>query len=128
LAVTSEKRSPIEPDLPAIAEFLPGFDVISWTCLLHARRPAQGYRQIGCPISASRPWNILIWCDPSVSKVQPAWFTSMAEISAFRAGTAGEACAGDPRFRRAGWIEARPLPAARLICDKTPEFLLSETV
>ena len=33
LAVTSEKRSPIEPELPAISEYLPGFDVISWTCV-----------------------------------------------------------------------------------------------
>ncbi|OGA40589.1 MAG: hypothetical protein A3G24_19325 [Betaproteobacteria bacterium RIFCSPLOWO2_12_FULL_62_13] len=30
LAVTSAKRSPVMPDLPAIAEFLPGYDVIGW--------------------------------------------------------------------------------------------------
>lgn len=29
--VTSATRSPVVPDIPAIAEFLPGFDVVSWT-------------------------------------------------------------------------------------------------
>ncbi|MCO6419212.1 tripartite tricarboxylate transporter substrate binding protein [Siccirubricoccus sp. KC 17139] len=33
LAVTSAERSPAAPDLPAIAEFIPGFDIVSWTCL-----------------------------------------------------------------------------------------------
>ncbi|RPI47240.1 MAG: tripartite tricarboxylate transporter substrate binding protein [Betaproteobacteria bacterium] len=30
LAVTSAKRSPAMPDVPAMAEFLPGYDVIGW--------------------------------------------------------------------------------------------------
>jgi len=30
LAVTSAKRSPAMPDVPAMAEFLPGFDVVGW--------------------------------------------------------------------------------------------------
>ena len=33
LAVTSAKRSPVVPDVPAIAETLPGFDIVSWTTL-----------------------------------------------------------------------------------------------
>jgi tripartite-type tricarboxylate transporter receptor subunit TctC len=33
LAVTSLERSPVVPDLPALSEFLPGFDIVSWTCL-----------------------------------------------------------------------------------------------
>jgi tripartite-type tricarboxylate transporter receptor subunit TctC len=33
LAVTSRERSPVVPELPALAEFLPGFDIVSWTCL-----------------------------------------------------------------------------------------------
>lgn len=32
-AVTSAARSPVIPDIPALAEFLPGFDVSSWTSL-----------------------------------------------------------------------------------------------
>jgi len=34
LAVTSEKRMPLLPDLPAIAEFYPGFRTIVWNGLL----------------------------------------------------------------------------------------------
>ncbi|WP_158292326.1 Bug family tripartite tricarboxylate transporter substrate binding protein [Paracraurococcus ruber] len=34
LAVTSPKRSPALPDLPALAEFLPGFDLTSWNGLI----------------------------------------------------------------------------------------------
>lgn len=34
LAVTSPERSPAMPDAPALAEFLPGFDVISWGMLV----------------------------------------------------------------------------------------------
>jgi tripartite-type tricarboxylate transporter receptor subunit TctC len=33
IAVTSLRRSPVAPEIPAISEFLPGFDVISWTCI-----------------------------------------------------------------------------------------------
>lgn len=33
LAVTSAKRSPIVPDIPSISEFLPGYDISSWTTL-----------------------------------------------------------------------------------------------
>ncbi|WP_158292042.1 Bug family tripartite tricarboxylate transporter substrate binding protein [Paracraurococcus ruber] len=33
LAVTSAQRSPVAPEIPSLAEFLPGFDVVSWTCL-----------------------------------------------------------------------------------------------
>ena len=31
LAVTSAKRSPMLPDVPAVAEYLPGYDATSWT-------------------------------------------------------------------------------------------------
>ncbi len=34
LAVTSPERSPVLPDLPALAEFLPGFDLTSWNGLI----------------------------------------------------------------------------------------------
>lgn len=32
LAVTSRTRSPVAPELPSLAEFLPDFHVVSWTC------------------------------------------------------------------------------------------------
>ena len=34
LAVTSEKRSPLAPDVPAIAEELPGYELIAWFALV----------------------------------------------------------------------------------------------
>ncbi|MGE0580006.1 Bug family tripartite tricarboxylate transporter substrate binding protein [Reyranella sp.] len=33
LAVTSAKRTPVAPDVPAVAEFIEGFDIVSWTTL-----------------------------------------------------------------------------------------------
>lgn len=84
LAVTSEKRSPIEPDLPAIAEFLPGFDVISWTCLC---TPAGLPKDIADRMShfsrqaLEHPDLVRSFREQGAT----AWFTSMAEISAFRA-------------------------------------------
>jgi len=33
LAVTSRERSPAAPELPSLAEFLPGFHIVSWTSL-----------------------------------------------------------------------------------------------
>lgn len=33
LAVTGAARSPVAPDVPAMAEHLPGFEIVSWTCL-----------------------------------------------------------------------------------------------
>jgi tripartite-type tricarboxylate transporter receptor subunit TctC len=84
LAVTSEKRSPIEPDLPAIAEFLPGFDVISWTCLC---APAGLPRDVTDRMShfskqaLEHPDLVRSFREQGAT----AWYTSMAEISAFRA-------------------------------------------
>ncbi len=34
LAVTSAERSPVVPDVPALAEYLPGFDIRSWTSVV----------------------------------------------------------------------------------------------
>ena len=34
LAVTSEKRSPLAPDVPAIAEELKGYELIAWFALM----------------------------------------------------------------------------------------------
>jgi tripartite-type tricarboxylate transporter receptor subunit TctC len=34
LAVTSQKRSPLAPDVPAIAEELPGYELIAWFALV----------------------------------------------------------------------------------------------
>jgi tripartite-type tricarboxylate transporter receptor subunit TctC len=41
LAVTTAKRQPEVPDLPAIAEFVPGYDVSSWFALFVAAKTPQ---------------------------------------------------------------------------------------
>jgi tripartite-type tricarboxylate transporter receptor subunit TctC len=33
IAVTSAKRTPVAPEIPTLAETLPGFDIVSWTTL-----------------------------------------------------------------------------------------------
>ncbi|MBW8268080.1 Bug family tripartite tricarboxylate transporter substrate binding protein [Caldovatus aquaticus] len=33
LAVTTAQRSPVVPDIPTMAEFLPGYEMTSWTCV-----------------------------------------------------------------------------------------------
>jgi tripartite-type tricarboxylate transporter receptor subunit TctC len=84
LAVTSEKRSPIEPELPSIAEYLPGFDVISWTCVC---APAGLPKDVTDRMShfskqaLEHPDLVKSFRDQGAM----AWYTSMAEITAFRA-------------------------------------------
>src|SRR3954466_7318527 len=76
LAVTTAKRQPEVPDLPAIAEFVPGYDVSSWfalfvaaktpaeivaklnadaTAALHHPPVQQRYAQLGATVVASTP-------------------------------------------------------------------------
>ena len=47
LAVTSGKRTPLSPDLPAIAEELPGYELIAWFALMApARTPADVVQKV----------------------------------------------------------------------------------
>jgi tripartite-type tricarboxylate transporter receptor subunit TctC len=42
VAVSSQKRMPALPDIPAVAETLPGFEVVGWHCVLApARTPTE---------------------------------------------------------------------------------------
>src|SRR5260370_2031740 len=42
LGVTSAKRTTVAPEIPTIAETLPGFDIVSWTTLCGpAKMPAE---------------------------------------------------------------------------------------
>ena len=54
LAVTSMKRSPILPDLPAMSEFLPGYESTGWQGVLApARTPHAVITKLGQAIAAA---------------------------------------------------------------------------
>jgi tripartite-type tricarboxylate transporter receptor subunit TctC len=84
LAVTSAARSPVAPEIPALSEFLPGFDVVSWTCLcgpaglppaVVARMSALSKRALESPDL------IRAYQDLGASP----WWTTPEEIVAYRA-------------------------------------------
>ena len=52
LAVTSGKRSPLFPELPSMAEFIPGFDATAWVLLMApAGTPAQVVNRISAEVA-----------------------------------------------------------------------------
>jgi tripartite-type tricarboxylate transporter receptor subunit TctC len=52
LAVTSNKRSPQFPDLPSMAEFIPGFDATAWVLLMApAGTPAAVVNRISAEVA-----------------------------------------------------------------------------
>lgn len=84
LAVTGAVRSPAAPDIPTMAEFLPGYEIVSWTCLCAPAGlpPAM----VGRMSTLSRraledPALVRSYLDQGAA----AWWTTTADISAFRA-------------------------------------------
>ena len=54
LAVTSAKRTPLAPDLPALAEELPGYELIAWFALIApARTPPEIVRRLHAATAAA---------------------------------------------------------------------------
>jgi len=84
LAVTSEKRSPVAPEIPAISEVLPGFDVVSWTCFTApAGLPAGMLARMNQWTRRALEGEGLIRAYRDLG-AEP-WFTTPEEISAYRA-------------------------------------------
>ena len=123
LAVTSPERSPALPDLPALAEFLPGFDLTSWNGMIAPAGlpPAQVQRMAelahralarpnwcaAIPRTARRPG----WSGPRTTRPMPGRGAADAQPGAAQrrhAGVAPRVAApgaerrliGDPRQRR----------------------------
>jgi len=92
LAVTTAQRQPEVPDLPAIAEFLPGYDVSSWFALFVATKtppeivaklhtdaiaalntPAvkQRYAQLGATVVGSTPAELAIFLQAEIDRWGP---------------------------------------------------------
>ena len=83
IAVTSPKRIPELPDVPAMAEVLPGYAMTSWTAMIGpANMPAELVAQINALTTKAL-------ADPQVKSRYgdlgaSTWPTSPAEIAAFR--------------------------------------------
>jgi tripartite-type tricarboxylate transporter receptor subunit TctC len=83
LAVTSLRRSPVAPEIPAIAEYLPGFDVISWTCVCG---PAGLPRKMVERLSAftKRALESADLVQAYFNQGATAWYTTEEDINAYR--------------------------------------------
>lgn len=84
LAVTTAKRSPVVPDIPAMAEFLPGFDVTSWTAVVGpAGLPAAVVEQIS--VISKKALESEDLKAKFLELGASAWWSTPAEVTAYRA-------------------------------------------
>ena len=83
-AVTTAARSPIVPEIPALSEFLPGFDVTSWTALVGpARLPPAVVERMS--MFARQALESADLKQKYFDRGATAWWTSPAEVTAYRA-------------------------------------------
>ena len=83
-AVTSAARSPVVPDFPSLGEFLPGYDISSWTALVGpARIPAAVVERIS--MFAKQALESADLKQKYFDRGATAWWSSPAEVSAYRA-------------------------------------------
>ncbi|WP_043359266.1 tripartite tricarboxylate transporter substrate binding protein [Belnapia sp. F-4-1] len=83
LAVTSLNRSAVAPEIPAISEVLPGFDVVSWTCVCGpAGLPAAVIQRMSTLTKQAleSPGVIRAYQELGAS----AWWTGIEEIASYR--------------------------------------------
>ena len=82
--VTSAARSPIVPEIPSLSEFLPGYDIISWTALIGpARLPAAVVERIS--IFSRQALESADLKQKFFDRGATAWWSSPAEVTAYRA-------------------------------------------
>ena len=83
-AVTSAARSPIVPEIPSLSEFLPGYDISSWTALVGpARVPAAVVERISMFSKQALESDDLK--KRFFDRGATAWWSSPAEVTAYRA-------------------------------------------
>lgn len=83
-AVTSKDRSPVVPDIPALAEFLPGYDIKSWTAVVGpAKLPAPVVERMSMFSKQALESEDLKkrFLDLGAT----AWWSTPAEVTAYRA-------------------------------------------
>jgi tripartite-type tricarboxylate transporter receptor subunit TctC len=83
LAVTSKDRSPVAPEVPSLADFLPGFHVVSWTCFTCPAGipPAMVTRMSGLLKQALAAEDLK---KAYLEQGATPWWTTPEEINAFR--------------------------------------------
>ena len=83
-AVTSAARSAVVPEIPSLGEFLPGYDLSSWTALIGpARIPAAVVERIS--MFARRALESADLKQKYLERGATAWWSSQAEVTAYRA-------------------------------------------
>ena len=82
--VTSAARSPIVPEIPSLSEFLPGYDISSWTALVGpARIPPAVVERIS--FFSRQALESADLKQKFYDRGATAWWTSPAELIAYRA-------------------------------------------
>jgi len=82
--VTSAARSPVVPEIPSLSEFLPGYDVSSWTALVGpARIPPAVVERIS--FFSKQALEGVDLKKKFFDRGATAWWTSPAELLAYRA-------------------------------------------
>jgi tripartite-type tricarboxylate transporter receptor subunit TctC len=83
-AVTSAARSPVVPDFPSLSEFLPGYDISSWTALVGPARLPQAVIE-RMSMFAKQALESAELKQKFFDRGATAWWSSPAQVSAFRA-------------------------------------------
>jgi tripartite-type tricarboxylate transporter receptor subunit TctC len=84
LAVTGATRSPVAPQVPTMAETLPGFEMVSWTCLsAPAGVPAAVVARMS--VLSRRALDSAELSRAYLDQGATPWWTPQAEIIAYRA-------------------------------------------
>jgi tripartite-type tricarboxylate transporter receptor subunit TctC len=83
LAVTSPERNPALPDVPAMAEFMPGFDTAGWTCLCGpAGLPRPVVERLSAWTKRALESPALVWSFHDLGATP--WWTTPEEFAAIR--------------------------------------------
>lgn len=83
-AVSSKERSQVVPDIPALSEFVPGFDIRSWTCLVGpAKVPPAVVERMS--MFSKRALESADLIKAYLEQGATAWWSTQAEVTAYRA-------------------------------------------
>ena len=82
--VTSAARSPVVPEIPSLSEFLPGYDIVSWTALVGPARIAPAVIE-RISMFSRQALESADLKQKFFDRGATAWWSSPAEVTAYRA-------------------------------------------